>query len=385
MGSSEGGSRKPALLLRNAQVFGGPLRDIAIQGGRVRGKPHADAKEVDLEGATVVPALVNAHDHLDLSTAPPLGNPPYPNAHAWAEAFDGLPDSVRRAFDVPLPDRLFLGGLRNLLAGAGAVAHHGPFHRSLARPDFPVRVLERYGFAVAPGLTPHLRKTYRTTDRRIPWLVHVAEGTDARSRGELDLLVDEHLLRQNTVLIHGVGLVPEDGVRIAAAKSCLVWCPEANRRLYGATAPVAALHAAGVRIGHGSDSPLSGTRDLLSSLAGAVREGAFSPQDTLSLATEWSAEVARLPVGGFEEGDPADLLVLSSLEAFLSGERPSLRLSVVRGQPVYGAMDLLDRLGVRSRPIVVDGAPRALEARLARRTASLGVRGPKWLEGLSLG
>jgi cytosine/adenosine deaminase-related metal-dependent hydrolase len=385
MGSSERGARKAAFLLRNAQIWGGPLRDVAIQGGRVRAEAPGDAKEADLEGALVLPALVNAHDHLDLSTAPALGNPPYPNAHAWAEALEGLPEGVRRAFDVALPDRLFLGGLRNLLAGAAAVAHHGPFHRSLARPDFPVRVLERYGFAVAPGLTPQLRKTYRTTDRRIPWLVHVAEGTDAGSKGELDLLAAEHLLRQNTVLIHGVSLVPEDGARIAAAKSCLVWCPEANRRLYGSTAPVAALHAAGVRVGHGSDSPLTGTRDLLSSLAWAVREGAFSPEQVLLLATRWSADVARLPLGGFEEGAPADLLVLGSLEAFLAGERSSVRLSVVRGRPVYGEMDLMDRLGVRSRPVVVDGAPRALDARLARRAASLKVRGPKWLEGLSLG
>src|SRR6185295_8149229 len=107
-------------------------------------------------------------------------HPPYPNVYAWARDVDaGVGDPiVAAALAVPLADRLFLGGLRNLLSGVTAVAHHNPFHRSMARKDFPVRVLEKYEFAHSAGLTPALRKSYRTTDRRIPWMVHAGEGTD---------------------------------------------------------------------------------------------------------------------------------------------------------------------------------------------------------------
>jgi hypothetical protein len=39
---------------------------------------------------------------------------------------------VREALELPLVERLWLGGLRNLLAGVAAVVHHNPWHRSWA-------------------------------------------------------------------------------------------------------------------------------------------------------------------------------------------------------------------------------------------------------------
>src|SRR5262249_15056444 len=162
------------------------------------GHGAAPDRVVDLEGRLILPGLLNGHDHLDFSTFPALGRPPYASLYDWARDVDGGKDdpAARAALDVDLVDRLFLGGLRNLLAGVTAVAHHGAFHRSLARPSFPVRVLERYSFAHSPGLTRDLKKTYRTTDRRIPWMVHAAEGTDARCRSEVALLAEKNLLRQ---------------------------------------------------------------------------------------------------------------------------------------------------------------------------------------------
>src|SRR5262249_19767643 len=162
--------------------------------------------------------------------------------------------ALRGVLEIPLSDRLFLGGLRNLFAGATAVVHHGPFHRSLARDDFPVRVQQRYGFAPSPGQVTHLRKTYRTTDRRIPWFGRACEGRDPETRAEVDALAAANVLRQNTVILHGTGLRSEDVPRLAAARACVVWCPEADLRLYGATAPLQALRGAGVRVGLGSDS-----------------------------------------------------------------------------------------------------------------------------------
>jgi len=199
------------LALRNALLLeGGRLADVVVAADRVEaveppGVIPACDREADLQGRVVLPGLVNAHDHLDLSTFPALASGRYHNAEEWQAAVEARQGdaAVQAAIGVPPADRLFLGGLRNLLAGVAAVVHHAPFHRSLARRDFPVRVLERYHFAHSPGLTPALRRTYRTTDRRIPWLVHVAEGTDERSRDEIDALVRENVLRQNTVMIHG--------------------------------------------------------------------------------------------------------------------------------------------------------------------------------------
>jgi cytosine/adenosine deaminase-related metal-dependent hydrolase len=218
-------------------------------------------------------------------------------------------------------------------------------------------------------------------------MVHVAEGTDARCRGELQVLIEANLLRQNTVIVHGIGLAPEDGPLIAAARACVVWCPESNRHLYGATAPVAALRAAGVRLGLGSDSPVSGARDPLSNLAAARREAALPDPELIELATCASGEVARLPAGGFVPGAAADFLVVDSLERVLAGERAAVRLVTLAGRALYGERRLMEALTPAAAPLGVDGAERRLEAGLARRAASLlkggALRGLPWIRGLS--
>jgi cytosine/adenosine deaminase-related metal-dependent hydrolase len=383
------------LVLRGARRHepgGSEPCDVGIDGERVArvAAPGALAGEhvVELSGRLLVPGLVNAHDHLDFSSFPPLGRPPYRSLYEWAADVDaGAGDPrARAALAVPLVERLFLGGVRNLLSAVTAVAHHGAFHRSLGRADFPVRVLSRYAFAHSPGLTPQLRRTYRTTDRRIPWMIHAAEGVDERCRQELQALADANLLRQNSVLVHGIGLAPEDGPRLAAARTCLVWCPESNRKLYGATAPVAALRAAGVRIGLGSDSPISGVRDALSNLAAARREGPFDDGALLAMATLGSGEVARLPVGALELDAPADLLLVDDLEALLGGDRRAVALLIVRGEARYGLPELMAAAGVRAERLWVDGAPRALAARTAQRVRGIIARHAfsdvEWLAGL---
>jgi Amidohydrolase family len=382
-----------ALLLRRARVAGPPeLRDLLLDDGRVMAPSERAATAsaaIDLEGRALLPGLVNAHDVLDLAVLPPLGAPPYRSLYEWTAAVEDAGTYVRKALAIPLPDRLFLGGVRNLLAGATAAVHHGPDHRALGRSDFPVRVPRRYGFAPSPGQAPRLRRTYRTTDRRIPWFVRAAEGTDERSRGEIDLLAEAGVLRQNTVILHGTALGAADAPRLAAARACVVWCPETDRRLYGATAAVRDLLAAGVRVGLGSDSAAAGSRDILSSLAAARREGILADAELLHLATSASGEVARLPVGGFEAAAPADFLVTDDPGRLLDGERTAVLLVIRSGKPLYGTRSFMTAAGATARAIIVDGEERALEASLFRRLKTILRSWPPsaevaWLSGIEL-
>jgi cytosine/adenosine deaminase-related metal-dependent hydrolase len=345
--------------------------------------------EIDLGGRYLLPSLVNAHDVLDLSTLPPLGAPPHASVYEWTRAAEAELGRQAPALAVPLVDRLFLGGLRNLLAGVAAVLHHHPDHRALSREGFPVRVQRRYAFAHSPGLTPALRRTYRTTDRRVPWLVRAAEGALPELRRELDALAAANVLRQNTVVVHGTALAPEDGPRLAAARASLVWCPESDRRLYGRTAPVAALLAAGVRVGLGTDGAPAGARDALSNLAAGRREGVLDDAALLRLATLDSAAVARMAPGGLEDGAPADLLAVDSPERLLAGDRRAVALVVVRGQALYGEPSLLGSAVGKVAPLSVDGVARALAEPLGRRVAAIlrrhpAARGASWLAGVAL-
>jgi cytosine/adenosine deaminase-related metal-dependent hydrolase len=384
--------------LRNAVGIedGGRLETLCILRRQVaaeeEGENEGPSFDLDLEGRTLLPGLLNGHDHLDFSTFLPLGRPPYPNVYAWAKDVDaGAGDaSVAAALAVPLVDRLFLGGLRNLLAGFTAVAHHNPFHRSMARDDFPVRVLAKYEYAHSPGLTPHLRGTYRTTDRRIPWMVHAGEGPDEASRRELARLTEENVLRQNTVIIHGIAFGAAEARLMATARAALVWCPESNRRLYGSTADVAALLAAGVKVGLGSDSPASGVRDPLSNLAAARREGVLSDAELLCMATVGTAAAARLPLGGLTPGSDADLVAVASREELLAGNRRAVALIVVRGRRLYGEPGLMEGAGKSPMRLTVDGAERRIEPELGRRAAGILKRHPvlrrvSWLADVRFG
>jgi cytosine/adenosine deaminase-related metal-dependent hydrolase len=383
------------LLLKNARCLlpEGPQapRDLVVERGVVVERdPGADARVVDLGQRLVLPALVNAHDVLDLAASPPLGRPPYDSLYEWTRAVEDDAERLSGALALALPDRLFLGAIRNLLAGVASVLHHHADHRALAREDFPVRVQRRYAFAHSPGLTPALRRSYRTTDRRVPWLVRAAEGRDPALRAELDVLAAANVLRQNTVIAHGTALEAADGPRLAAARVSLAWCPESDLRLYGRTAPALALRAAGVLVGLGTDGAHAGARDLLSSLAVAGRGGGLRPGELLELATRGSADVARMPLGGFGAGAPADLLVTGSLEDLLAGRRSAVSLLLVRGEAAYGEPALV-AAAASGEPVAlqVDGAAMALAAALGRRLASLLRRCPAarkaaWLEGVAV-
>lgn len=371
----------------------GVARDVVVDGPRVTAASSARAaSDIDLAGLTLLPGLVNGHDHLALSTFPPLGRPPYASLYDWTDdvrAGRGDP-RADAALRVSPGDRLLLGALRNVFAGVTAVAHHDPWHPTLARRGlgalllrvavwrrhgvrlhggFPVRVLSRYAQAHSPGLERDLART--RPHAAAPWMLHAAEGRDARAAGEIEALETAGLLDARTVLVHAVAASSRDAQALARARATVVWCPESNRHLYGATAPVAALDAAGVRLALGSDSPLSGVRDALSNLAAARREGAFDDARLLRLATHDTAAVFGLPVGGVEPGAPADLLVVDDVTRLLAGDRRALRLVVVAGRPLYGAPELMDALPVATRALSIDGAARRLDAGLARVLAKL--------------
>lgn len=395
-----------AFTLRGASTWNaGRLerRDVSVARGRVAGA--AAGPVVEVAAGRLLPGLVNGHDHLEFSLLPALGRPPYRSVYEWAaEARAGAPAGAGRlAREWTRYDRLLLGGLRNLLAGVTAVAHHDAPHpafgaagfRLLAwlrrgrftRARFPVRVLRRYAFAHSPGLEPDLRRT-RPGSQRL-WMIHAAEGHDERCAAEVAGLERDGLLDRRTLLVHALGLAPADVERVARAGAGVVWCPESNAALYGGpAAPVAALLAAGVRLGLGSDSPISGVRDALSNLAAARACAALDDQGLLRLATRDTAGLLGLPVGGFEPGAPADLLLVESLEGLLAGDRRAVRLVVIAGRALYGEPDLMHRLSPGALGLRVDGQARALEGGLGRLLLPLLRRLPPppraaWLEGLS--
>jgi cytosine/adenosine deaminase-related metal-dependent hydrolase len=358
-------------------------RDLHVAHGHVVAKAARGSVRLEAHGTWLLPALVNAHDHLGLASYPAVGSPPYANVYEWAGAVEHAKQdpTLVAAAAVPLHDRLLLGGLRNLFAGVGAVVHHDPIHPLLVSPwrfqanvrrhhgfwprlGFPIRVARRLRHAHSLGYEPDLALGAPASGER--FMLHAAEGRDARAATEIATLTSRGLLGPDTVLVHALAASVPDIAQLAARDTAVVWCPQSNLHLYGATAPVARLQAAGVRLALGSDSSLSGVRDALSNLASARACGVFEDVALLDLATRRSAAVFGLPVGGTDVGDVADWLVVDEPARLLAGERGAVQLVVVAGRALYGRRDWLATLGVPAQECEVDGHPRALHADLAR-------------------
>ena len=363
---------------------------------------HGDTV-LDVQGGFVLPGLVNAHDHLELNHYGRLeGRDRYENASDWiADMRPRLSDdpAIRQGRAHPLIERLFIGALKNLLAGVTTVAHHNPFYAELRR-TMPIRVVRRYGWAHSflletqpagargePGGDVAAR--WRATPPDAPFVVHLAEGVDDEARGELARLEALGCLKPNTVIVHGVAIDEDGWRRVARAGGGLVWCPASNVFLFGRTARVRELIEGGdearVIVALGTDSRVTGSLDLLDELR-AAREAIPVPPDVLlGMVT---AEAGRLlrqrRAGRLAVGAPADLLVIPPLgespgAALLETRRRLVRLVVVEGRPLVGDPDFAAVFRARKvtpRPLRVDTAAKLADSGLVRRIAGCPIAEP---------
>jgi len=369
------------LHLRGARIVapaGAVRAPLAVHGARIGATPSAAATPIALHGHLVFPGLINAHEHLQVNAVPPLPQTaPFANSYAWIDAFAAhfRAPAVVAALQVPKALRLRHGALKNLLAGVTCVAQHDPWHAELDAADFPVALLREFGWSYAlhgPAYGPPVARSFAATPPEQPWMIHLAEGTDAIAAGELDELARLGCLAANSVLIHGVGLGEADIARILACGAAVVWCPSSNLALLGRTLDPRRLHAAG-RLALGSDSRLSGARDLLEELRVATEHGLEAAQ-ALALASTAAARILRLRGRGqLAQGDAADLVIVGDgggdpAQSLVGLRRSELRAVVRDGRPRIADPDFadwFDATGVAAVPVTLDGAPKLLAAELA--------------------
>ncbi|HVS75880.1 MAG TPA: hypothetical protein VHE11_03020, partial [Steroidobacteraceae bacterium] len=218
--------RSHTLTLVNADLGGGDRTAVKLAGSRIAAvgePPRAGERILDLAGDRLLPGLINAHDHLQLNHLPRLEPARrYSHVRGWIADIDRLrrrEGPLKSAVAVPLADRLFLGGVKNLLSGATTVAHHDPLHSSLCEPQFPVRVLTRFGWAHSLYIEggAKVRESHRRTPADWPWIIHAAEGVDREAHEEFSRLERLGCLRPNTLVVHGVALGRAEQRRLAEA------------------------------------------------------------------------------------------------------------------------------------------------------------------------
>jgi cytosine/adenosine deaminase-related metal-dependent hydrolase len=371
----------------NADSGAGDAASVRIAGARIVAVGDAGAPGdlvVDLRGDRLLPGLINAHDHLHLNTLQPLE----PTGH-WRHVREWISQvNLRRRTDptfesqiaVARDERLLIGGLKNLLSGVTTVAHHDPLYPFLVNELFPTGVVTNYGWSHSLYIDGEeaVRAAFRRTPPDWPWIIHAAEGVDDEAAGEFDRLDALGCVGANTLIVHGIALDPARRTRLEEAGAGLIWCPSSNLRLFGSTAEVSEL-ARGGRVALGTDSRLSGSRDLLCEIGTAREASGLDTTMLESMVTRDAAALLRLPDRGvLRVGARADLLVLPEGTALARVTRADVRLVVLGGRPLYADPDYARIVAPANHwtAVRVDGRPKMLERGLVTALSAATVGEP---------
>jgi cytosine/adenosine deaminase-related metal-dependent hydrolase len=175
------------------------------------------------------------------------------------------------------------------------------------------------------------------------------------------------------VLVHGVGLTCVDIGRAIERQAAVVWCPSSNLAMFGQTLDPRRLVDAG-RLALGSDSRLTGARDLLDELRVAAAHSDLAPRDLLRIATADASRILRLPdVGGLGAGQRGDLLIIRDTggdpyQALAGIHRAEICAVVRGGVPVLADPEFagwFTACGTETVSAQLDGRPKLMARDLA--------------------
>jgi hypothetical protein len=379
------------LKLRGARVavsaHSAVLADIEVAQGRIqRIVPSAtstqrvsvadpQAAEVDLTGFLLFPGLINAHDHLEFSLFPKLGQGPYQNAEQWAnDIYHPESSPIREHLGIPKPSRLWWGGIKNLLCGATTVCHHNEFRPDVFSDGFPVRVVKQYAWSHSLQFGGDLVSAFRESSPETPYIIHLGEGTDAGSAAEVFELDRRGLLDARTIIVHGVGLDDTGHDLVIRRGAAVIWCPGSNLFTLGQTLSPDRIRK-NPRTALGSDSSLT-AGDLLDQIHTAHELGVPAEQ-IFDLVTTQGADVLKLEngEGSLLAGSTADVIAvpdrgLSPAATLIQTTADRIELVLLAGVPHLLSKQMVSRFPSLAQgnfeKIVVDGSERYISAPVAR-------------------
>lgn len=321
-------------------------------------------------GGVIVPGLLDLHGHPEYNVFAPWEPPEtYANRGEWRASKEYarlVKEPYGKLKDAKLvPTLTRYAEIRALVGGVtavqGAAVSPQLLEESLVR-NLDRRILGQHRARsivdldrVRPDDLTSLRDDL-ANNRVDAVFIHLAEGVDDSSRAELELLKTMKLLVPQAVVIHGTALTDAQLQELAGAGAKLVWSPQSNLRLYGATTQAKRAREIGLKVGLGADWVPSGSLSTLDELRVARQQLALQgapddPKALVGMVTWDAAAIAGLGgrLGDLQPGMPADVTVLERahddpFESVLRSDPSSVQLVAIGGNVVYARSDWYEQL-----------------------------------------
>ncbi|MBN2017096.1 MAG: amidohydrolase family protein [Candidatus Cloacimonetes bacterium] len=350
------------LVVKNAREYG--TGNVCITNGKFSDKSY-DKVQADCKGLVAYPSLINIHDHL-VGNWVPKGAPsrPYKNTSVWVEELNDsepvkerdkyLKSPVGHLLEEPGIDLAMLGVYKNIFSGVTIVQDHVPRQKDEYYQAFPIKILSDYqqGHSINGKNWwggDELAEEMKKTKGKVPFIIHLAEGSDDLARSEFVGLVDQGLLKKNSILVHCTALTTEQFKMVKEIGASIAWCPNSNIYLLGTTLDIDTVLRLGINICLGTDSTLSGSTNLLKEIIYTKQNfPEISDKMLFKMVTENPAKALMLDSyhGMIEEDSDANLLLTKMnkkdpYENLVSLTMCDIELLMYVGKPIFGKVEYL--------------------------------------------
>jgi len=261
------------ILLNNAQIVNydktEKIDTLFIKNGVFSNSETKHNIRLDLKDYYVFPGFFNSHDHLLGTYLPKVGHGPYLNWKPWDEDLK-YADLYAERGKLDNLTLYKLADYKQILSGVTTVSDHIPH---IVNDQFIdklyTRVIKDYALAHeatsydlkwGDGLDIEIKKA---KEKNIPFITHINEGYDTEAKNGINYLNKIGGLNKNSVLIHCVTCDTKDIKLIKKQNAYMVWCPNSNLFMYNDTADIKTFIQNDCNICLGTDSPMSGSLNLI--------------------------------------------------------------------------------------------------------------------------
>ncbi len=302
------------MLINNVQIINNEQysSQIRIKGSKIikvnpfnlRKDDNYEELSFNFSNAIAFPGIINSHDHLEFNLFPKLGNRIYNDYIEWGNDINEQnKKQIEIVKKVPKDLHYKWGLYKNLICGVTTIINHGKIldtqHNNL--PD----VYSNYNYLHSLRIENKWKIKFLFKLNRLPFLIHIGEGTNKESINEIDELIKWNIFKKDLIGIHAIAMNEEQSKQFKA----IIWCPDSNSFLYNKTANIPLLKKYS-NILFGTDSTLSADWNLWNHLR-LARDLNYLNEDELFLSiSETASKVWGLKSKGkIEINNLADIVI----------------------------------------------------------------------------